>query len=712
MRLFIAEKPSLGRAIAEAIGKPVKSDKLSMTMDNGDVICWSAGHILEPQVPEQINSEYKQWSLAHLPIIPPDWVMVPRSETKDLLGNIGRLLKSADTVVNAGDADREGQLLIDEILQHFKYKGKVLRILVTDMNAGAVRKALAEMKPNEEYKNLSLSAAARQRADWLLGINMTRLYTVTTPRERGTVLSVGRVQTPTLALVVERDRLIENFHPTPYFVVKARSIITDGEFLATWKPAEDHAGLDSEGRVVDEKIIDELERKLHGKIGRVTKFKKGASLTQPPLTYSLPTLQIDASKVYGYSPDKTLKVLQTIYEAKFVTYPRSDCGYLPETLYDNREKVLAAISAFSDEYKHYPFDTAIKTSAWDTSKTAEHHGIIPTGTIPMNLNDDQKKIYDLIARRYAAQFLPQQEFANVEIEYTIENEIFFAKSRQCTKQGWHSLYAKVSSVDDEADENKDKSDGTIPDAVKGENVGIRELIHENKKTMPPKRFTEASLLAAMNNIHKYVENPQLKKILKETLGIGTAATQAKIIDTLINGRGYIEKDKKVIVSTPKGRALVDAVDDILRKPDMTALWEQALGDVQSGKLTIDSFLGNIIATVKKITEARAKSSPEVRSVSPQSQQEGQEPCPVCKEGKMRILTGKFGKFWLCGSCGVSLNDDNGKPQKISKCPVCGGLVVRVHGKKGYFWLCRNKDCKKIFSDNKGKLVVDTYKSGK
>ena len=437
----------------------------------------------------------------------------------------------------------------------------------------------------------------------------------------------------------------------------------------------------------------------------------GTSLTQPPLTYSLPTLQIDASKVYGFSPDKTLKVLQTIYEAKYVTYPRSDCGYLPETLYDSRQKVIAAISAFSDEYKQYPYDMTLKTGAWNTSKTAEHHGIIPTGTIPMNLNDDQKKIYDLIARRYAAQFLPAQEFASAEIEYVIESELFAAKSRQCTKQGWHSLYAKVANIEDETNEQKDENN-VIPDAVKGEDVGIRELIRENRKTTPPKRFTEASLLAAMNNIHKYVENPQLKKILKDTLGIGTAATQAKIIDTLINGRNYIAKDKKVLVSTPKGRALVDAVDEILRKPDTTAVWEQALGEVQDGRLSIDAFLNNIILTVRKITETRAKASPEVRAVQPQNNQEEQEPCPVCKEGRMRPLTGKFGKFWLCSSCGLTLNDDKGKPQKVSTCPICGSLAVRIDGKKGYFWLCRNNDCKKTFSDNRGKLVTATKRSDK
>lgn len=482
MRLFIAEKPSLGRAIAEALGGTVvKKDKLSITLSSGDIVCWAAGHILALPTPEVMDQNYKSWNLGQLPIIPSDWKLLPKASCKDLLGNIGRLLKEAKIVVNAGDTDREGQLLIDEILEHFKYKGTVLRILVTDMNATAIRKALDEMRPNHEYKNLSLSAAALQRADWLLGINMTRLFTVTTPRQRGTVLSVGRVQTPTLALVVERDRQIENFTPTPFFVVKARSVVSNGEFIATWRPAEDRSGLDSEGRIVDAKIIDDLERKLAGKIGRVTKFSKKKSLTQPPITYSLSVLQIDASKKYGYSPDETLKLLQSLYEAKLATYPRSDCGYLPESLYENRAAVIKTICDYLPNFKQYKFDLTLKSTAWDSSKTAEHHGIVPTGTMPADIPERQKDIYDLIARRYAAQFMPAQEFAVVELEYIIQDELFSTRTKQCSYMGWYSLYSGYL----QEEEDKEESANTISDAQVGETSALEKSVGKIKRRRLP-----------------------------------------------------------------------------------------------------------------------------------------------------------------------------------------------------------------------------------
>ena len=698
MRLFIAEKPSLARALAEALGTVVKKDKLSITLSSGDIVCWAAGHILELPTPEVMDPSYKSWNLGQLPIIPSDWKLLPKASCKDLLGNIGRLLKEAKIVVNAGDADREGQLLIDEILEHFKYKGTVLRILVTDMNAAAIHKALDEMRPNHEYKNLSLSAAARQRADWLLGINMTRLFTVTTPRQRGTVLSVGRVQTPTLALVVERDRQIENFTPTPFFVVKARSVISNGEFVASWKPKEDQEGLDEEGRVVDRGAISKLEKKLAGKVGRVSNFEKKSSLAQPPLPHSLPTLQSEAAKKYDISPADTLKIAQRLYELKYTTYPRSDCQYLPESLYENRARVLGVIKKSSPEYEAYNFDADLKSAAWNTGKIEEHFAIVPTGEMPRNLSEEERIIFDLIARRYAAQFLPPQEFAVVSIEYDIAEEFFKATSRQCTKEGWHLLYSKEKDGEDDEKEPETR----IPDAVTGEPVGIRELMISERKTTPPKRFTESTLLDAMNHIHLYVEDPEVKKILKETSGIGTAATQAKIIETL-QQRQFIVKDKKALISTPKGRKLIAEIDDMLRKPDMTALWEQRLGEIQEGKNEIDLFIKDITETVKDITAARAKASPEVRSVAPQNDYEGQAPCPAC-DGRMRQLTGKFGKFWVCGHCGLSLHDEGNKPQKTSTCPLCGHITARIKGKNGYFWGCRNQACKKTFKDNMGKLI--------
>ena len=703
MRLFIAEKASLAKAIIEAHPGKIKSrDRLSVTMDNGDTVCWSAGHILTMRTPDMIDAEYKRWRVAPLPIIPREWPKLPDHEKKDLLANIGRLLKEADTVVHAGDADREGQLLVDEILQYFKFKGEVKRLLITDLNASAIRTAINEMRPNLEYKNLSSSAEARHRADWIFGFNLTRLFTCTTERGRGEIISVGRVQTPTLALVVNRDLLIENFISKPFYDVKARSVIKNGEFIASWKPKEDQEGLDEEGRVVDRGAVSRLEKKLAGKVGRVSNFEKKSSLAQPPLPHSMPTLQSEAAKKFDISPADTLKTAQRLYELKYTTYPRSDCQYLPESLYENRARVLEAIKKTSPEYEAYHFDTELKSAAWNTGKIEEHFAIVPTGEIPRNLSEEERIIFDLIARRYAAQFLPPQEFAVVSIEYDIEEEFFKATSRQCTKEGWHLLYGKER--DGEEDEREPET--KIPDAVTGEPVGIRELMIAERKTTPPKRFTESTLLDAMNHIHLYVEDPEVKKILKETSGIGTAATQAKIIETL-QQRQFIVKDKKALISTPKGRKLIAEIDDMLRKPDMTALWEAALRDIQRGERDLDSFIGEISDTVKKMTEQRKKTAKEYIPASPQREEPQGTQCPVCHGNRMLLRIGrdKKNKFWACSDCGLILSNERGKPQKTASCPICGHLSVRIKGTRGYFWLCRNQKCKKTFEDNRGKLVV-------
>lgn len=707
MRLFIAEKPSLGRAIADALGNTARQDKLSITLSNGDIVCWAAGHILELPTPEELDPKYRSWAVAHLPIIPSEWQPHPMKDKKDLYGNITRLLKEADIVVNAGDADREGQLLIDEILTRAKYKGKLLRILVNDLNRPAVERALQEMRPNSEFKNLSLSAEARQRADWLLGLNMTRLFTATTARRAGEpVVSVGRVQTPTLALVVTRDRQIEDFVPKPFFMIKARSIISNGEFIATWKPSnsDDAPGFDEDGRITDKTMIDTLKRQLSGKLGHVTKFEKKTVKTHQPMAYKLPTLQIDASKLFDMSPAETLQTAQSLYEKKLTTYPRSQCDYLPETIYSDRKKIMECAVAFAPEYSQLPFDLTLKTACWNSKEVTEHHAIVPTGKKPDTLTEKEKNIYALIIRRFAALFLPPQEHAAVALEYKIDGEIFTASAKQCTKEGWHILYSKIDEkTSEDPDKSKDQEE-KIPDAVVGEQAGIRELYHEEKKTTPPKRFTEATLLEAMNNIHRYVDDPEKKKILKETQGIGTPATQAKIISNLLD-RDFIVKDKKVLISTPKGRKLIDSIDDRLSKPDTTAMWEQQLNEIKDGRLTIDVFLDGIIKTIREIIADRINKEPEKQTAPPRGlHDDNQVPCPACGDGRMRQLTGKFGKFWVCGKCGISLQDDRGKPQKTAKCPACGGTAVRINGKNGFFWGCRNLSCKKTFTDDKGKPV--------
>lgn len=699
MRLFIAEKASLARAIAEALpGNPSGRGKYSISLSGGDIVCWSAGHILELLSPEEINPSWKRWSPDTLPMLPGKWELKPRTETLDLLKNIGALLERSDCAVNAGDADREGQLLIDEILRYFKYQKPVMRLLVTDMNRDAIAGAAASMHPNTEYAALSASAEARRRADWLLGLNMTRLYTVTTPREKGEVISVGRVQTPTLSLIVTRDLEIENFIPKTYYAVRARGLVAAGEFKAAWKPKEDTPGLDPELRVIDRAAITALAEKLRGKEGHVTKFEKKRAKTEPPLPHTLAALQSEAAKKHDFTPAETLSLLQRLYEQKYVSYPRSDCAYLPESLYTKRAAVLDTLCRAVPELAAYPFDTELKSSAWDTAKIEEHHGIVPTGTFPAGITDSEAKVYALVARRYAAQFLPPQEFACVTIEFEAEGELFRATNKQCVKEGWHQLYSK------DADDEEKEPESVLPDTRAGEPVKLLGISAEEKKTTPPKRFTESTLLDAMNHIHLYVSDKEIKKVLKENSGIGTAATQASIIETL-KTRGYVNKEKKALISTPKGRALTAQAEEMLRLPDTTALWEMELTKIKTGQASDADFLTEISEAVKRMTKTRLAACPNTPRPR-RKEPEGLE-CPKCGGHRLMLREGKNKKFWACSDCGLMLTNERGdKPQKAAKCPSCGQLALRVKKKdeNGFYWLCPK--CRKKFEDNRGKLKAD------
>ena len=702
-RLFIAEKPSLARAVAEALPSGKKSRTPLAILAGDDVVCWAAGHIIMPLQPDEYGAEYKRWETTKLPIVPAMWKVKPNPQTQDLLNNIGNLLQKAESVVNAGDADREGQLLVDEILRYFAYKGPVYRLLVTDMNTDAIKKAINAMKPNEEYKSVFESALCRQRADWLFGNNLTRLYSITTNRAWGEKITVGRVQTPTLALVVRRDSEIDNFAKHPFYDIKAEIQVGDEKFTATWKPSEDQSGLDDKGRIIDPSVIENLRKKLENKIGSVTKYEKKRSQTQPPMPHSLPTLQIEASKQYGFSPAAALETVQALYEAKLVTYPRSDCQYLPETLYDEREKTLKTISIMVPEIADTisQSDKNLKTKAWNTEKVEEHHAIIPTGTIG-SLSEDGAKIYDLAARRYAVQFLPPQEHNEVLVEVVIDNELFRARTKRCVASGWKVLY-KNSREEKSDDEESENSKTKLPELTEGDEAKAEELKADEKKTSPPERFTEATLIEAMNNIHRFVEAPEIKAALKETSGIGTAATQAGIIE-LLKERNYISLVRKRIISTEKGREIIRNVGEELSKPDTTAIWEMKLKNIEHKEGSPKEFIHELLSQVRSIVDDRMKKHPIYIVRRDPSQNEVRYKCPAegC-EGRMFLHSGKYGKYWKCHTCGLSLSDSEGKPQKSCKCPACGQISVRIMGKNGWFWGCKNPVCKKTFSDENGEL---------
>lgn len=702
MRLIIAEKPSVGRAIAEAFPGAKQKTKLSITLENGDMISWVAGHILEPAQPAHYDPKYKSWRMSDLPIIPSAWKLNAKAETKDLLMNIKDLLKQADVVVNAGDADREGQLLIDEVLDFLNFKGRTQRVLLTDLTPGGIRKAFENLRDNKEFAGLSNAALARQRGDWVVGLNLTRAYSLASGGK--SIVSIGRVQTPTLALVVNRDKEVEGFVSKPFYEVKAYAAVIAGNFWCKWIPDENKVALDEKGRLLDRAVAETFASKIEGAIGNITKYEAKDTKTAPPLMHTLSTLQIECSKKYDIAPDRTLAIVQGLYERKIVSYPRSDCAYVPESLFDEREKTLAAIAAFGGLASEAAgIDASLKSKTWNSEKVEEHHGIIPTGANPGSLSDEEAKVFDTIARRYLAQFFDAQIHAAVTIEAKITGELFRAASKQERSPGWKSLYKsdKEEKSTDEEDEVQ-----LLPTTFIGEQVGISKTKIDDKKTTPPEYFTEATLLEAMNSIHRFVSKEEIRAVLKETSGIGTAATQATIITTLFR-REFLIKDKKKVRSTDAGRSLIAIAPEALRTPDLTALWEMKLRDIAGNKLDFADFLqevydsvANMLTPVRENKEAFAV---KVAAAAPATEKKGYA-CPACGKN-LEQRNGKNGRFWACYSCGMTVNacgmtvnDEKGKPQKVQKCPACGHFAARFKGPHGYFWSCRNQACKKTFSD--------------
>ncbi|WP_373942624.1 DNA topoisomerase III [Vibrio chagasii] len=583
-RLIIAEKPSLGRAIAAALPNPQKKDQGFIKCGNGDVVTWCIGHLLEQVEPDAYDERYKKWNLADLPIVPEQWQLRPRKTSSKQLTVIRKLLKDATQIVHAGDPDREGQLLVDEVIDYCKVskakKESMERLLISDLNLPAVKRALSQMRSNRDFIPLSISALARSRADWLYGMNMTRAYTLLGQKAgyQG-VLSVGRVQTPVLGLVVRRDEEIENFIPKDYFTLHALIPYQNNgqsfDIRARWKPSEAcKPWQDEEGRVLNRKLVENVAQRIANQPATVTESEQKQSKQAAPLPYSLSALQIDASKRFGMSAQQVLDTCQSLYEKhKLITYPRSDSRYLPKEHYSQRESIVDAIANNAKELQSgaQGADLSLKSKAWNDSKVDAHHAIIPTPkkSSVNGLSANEMKIYQQIARQYLMQFYPPAVFADAKLVFDIAGGVFIAKGRQLINPGWKVLMGKTDT--------EDKGDGTdtVPPLDKGTVLTCREGVIGDKKTEPPKHFTEATLLQAMTGIARFVANKDLKAILKETDGLGTEATRAGILDTLFK-RQLLTRQGKSIHSSPAGRGLIHALPEDSTFPDMTAHWEHQL----------------------------------------------------------------------------------------------------------------------------------------
>lgn len=621
MRLFIAEKPSLARAIADALPGPHTKRPAFIECGRGDVVAWCAGHILELAEPEEYAPECKAWRLEHLPIAPVEWRLAVTA--RELLQAIRSLLPKASRVVHAGDPDREGQLLVDEVLEFLGYKGPVDRLLISDLTPPAVRKALGELQPNAKFRGLYEAALARQRADWLFGINLTRLYTIL-GRAGGYdgVLSVGRVQTPLLGLIVRRDAEIEQFKPRPYYVVRATVRSAGGSFGCAWHAADGLTGvLDEEGRLVSREHAARIKAKISGQRGEVTSYAGEKRSEPPPLPYALAALQIDAGKRLGLGPKETLDACQALYEThRLVSYPRSDCAYLPEGQHEQAAAALAALAvnlpALSPAIREA--SPALRSRAWNDNKITAHHAIIPTlvKKPARELAPPERGVYELIARRYLAQFYPPFEYFETKLEIAIEGERFRVSGRQAIADGWRRLVTPFADEEEKEEVDQESSTVALPALAQGEQVECADVKITERQTTPPKRFTDATLIQAMTGIARYVQDPKIKKLLRETDGIGTPATQAAIIQTLFERR-FIEKRGRHVASTPIGRALVQSLPDVATRPDMTALWEAAMRRIADGQMPLGQFLAGVLEQLRKLVDAgrglRALKVPGVRS---------------------------------------------------------------------------------------------------
>ncbi|WGO97007.1 DNA topoisomerase III [Saccharophagus degradans] len=621
MRLFIAEKPSLGRAIADVLPKPHSRGDGFIRCGNGDVVSWCIGHLLEQAEPEAYNPVFKQWRLEHLPIIPDQWQLKPKSKTRKQLTALRKLVKEATCIVHAGDPDREGQLLVDQVIDFLGVKGakreSVQRCLINDLNPAAVKRSLDTLRSNKEFIPLATSALARSRADWLYGINMTRAYTLQ-GRKVGYegLLSVGRVQTPILGMVVERDRAIEEFVSKPFYEVLAHLTTLTGEpsvFTAKWLPSEAcEPYMDEDGRVLSKKLAQNVIARITGENGVVEKVDKKAKAQAAPLPYNLSSLQIDAAKRFAFAAQKVLDICQNLYEKhKLITYPRSDSRYLPADHWHQANDVLQAISANVAELVQPVSDanSKLKSKAWNDAKVDAHHAIIPTAKKVSfsSLTSEEQKVYSLIARQYVCQFYPKWEYSDTVIHLKIAGGQFVSKARLTHKQGWKVLFERKGSEPNPKDDDEFPS-LALPDLHVGQSVACRQGELLEKQTQPPKYFTDASLLAAMTGIARYVTDPDIKKILKDTDGLGTEATRAGIIELLFK-RNFLVRKGKQIHSTPAARGLVAALPSSATTPDMTAQWELALNAISKREAQYTTFMQPLVTSLQTLIAESQRNLP-------------------------------------------------------------------------------------------------------
>ena len=647
MIVCIAEKPSVAKDIAKIIGANSSHD--GYMEGNGYQVTWTFGHLCTLKEPDDYTPLWKRWSLASLPMIPPRFgiKLIEDQGIKKQFAIIEKLMQNADGIINCGDAGQEGELIQRWVMQKAQAKCPVRRLWISSMTDEAIREGFRSLKPQDDYQPLYLAGLSRAIGDWILGMNATRLYTLKYGQNRQ-VLSIGRVQTPTLALIVNRQKEIDNFEPEPYWVLA--TIYRDTTFTAT------------KGKFTSKEEGEQAFATIEGKPFTVTDVQKKRGTEAPPKLYDLTLLQVDCNKKHGMSADTTLKIIQALYERKLTTYPRVDTQYLSDDIYPKCAGILNGIKgyeALTQPLRRKPLKKSKKV--FDTLKVTDHHAIIPTGVPAQNLTDMERHVYDLIAKRFIAVFYPDCKFSTTTVLGDVDGIEFKVSGKQILEPGWRDVYAKENNTQQTADDDNRQNDEerTLPDFHKGESGNHTPTLTE-KWTTPPKYYTEATLLRAMETAGKFVEDEELRSALKEN-GIGRPSSRAGIIETLFK-RHYIRRERKNLVATATGIELIDLIkEELLKSCELTGIWEKKLRDIERKtydpaqfikelKAQINAIVHDVLAdnssrrvTILTEEDLKKKKPTKPKSKKPAQQQQASQivagaPCPVC--GKGTIIKGK------------------------------------------------------------------------
>lgn len=642
MIVCITEKPSVAKDIAQILGA---SDRHQGYYEgNGYQVTWTFGHLCTLKEPNDYTERWKMWSLGALPMIPPRFgiKLIEDEGIKRQFNVIETLIKSADEVINCGDAGQEGELIQRWVMQKAKCDKPVKRLWISSLTDESIREGFKSLKQQEDFDSLYYAGLSRAIGDWILGMNATRLYTLKYSQNRN-VLSIGRVQTPTLALIVNRQREIENFIPEDYWEIK--TLYRNTTFNST------------KGRYKSEEEANAVIEQIKSSPLTITSITTKKGKEAPPRLFDLTSLQVECNKKYAFSAEETLRYIQSLYEKKVTTYPRVDTTYLSDDIYPKVPGILEKLTPYAEYVKPILAGGKIPKSkkVFDNSKVTDHHAIIPTNVEPQRvlLTREEKLVYDLVARRFIAAFYPDCEYSSTTVMAEINKAEFKATGRQILSNGWRELYIKDKNTEEKSE---DDSNDLMPEFVEGES-GAHEPSLLKKATQPPKLYNEGSLLRAMETAGKLVEDDELREAMKEN-GIGRPSTRAAIIETLFKRR-YIRKEKKNLIATQAGISLVDTIkDELLKSAKLTGIWENKLRKIERREYDASSFINELKEMVSKIVvdvlrdNSSSNIAVETEEEKPKKARKKKEPakkktvetvpdviaCPAC--GKGHILKGK------------------------------------------------------------------------